>query len=85
MAVVLIACGAAALVIGMWRSYALAREALAPLVRDGEPTRTTVEAGEPVHRRSRVRRFVRRAVLSTAWLAVTLYGLFLVSVGMALP
>jgi hypothetical protein len=70
MGAVLVACGAAALMIGAWRSYALAREALAPLVHDGEPMRSAVEELTPVHRRSRVRHFARRVVLSTVWLAL---------------
>ena len=83
-AAILLACGTAALVIGTWRSYALAREALSPIVHEGERTRTTVESSLPVHQRSRIRRFARRVAVSVGWLAVAMYGLYLVSVGMGL-
>ena len=79
------ACGMTALVLGAWRSYAVARSALGPLVHDGEPTRTTLEAGWPIYRRSRVRRSVRRVVVSVGWLSISMYGLFLVTVGIGLP
>jgi len=67
--------------IGTWRSYGAARLAVAPLVHLGERTRTALDAGLPVHERSRVRLFVRRVTLSIAWLVIGFYGLFLASVG----
>jgi hypothetical protein len=81
MGLLLVGCGLTALAIGGWRGYSLAREALAPLVHDGEPTRTAIEAARPVHTRFRVRLFVRRVTAAAAWLVVALYGLYLVQAG----
>jgi hypothetical protein len=78
----LVATGLAAAVLGTWRGYAVAREALAPLVHEGEPTRTVVEAAQPLHARSRVRLFARRVVVAVGWLIVGSYGVFLLSVGL---
>ena len=45
----LIACGVIAIVVGMWRGYVVAREALGPMIHDdGDPTRRAI--GE-LHRR----------------------------------
>jgi len=85
MGLVLVGCGLTALSIGGWRGYALAREALAPLARAGEPTRTAIEAARPVHARFRVRLFVRRVTTAAAWLVVALYGLYLVQAGSIAP
>jgi hypothetical protein len=85
MGLVLVLCGLTAAAFGGWRSYALAREALAPLVHDGDATRTSVEAARPVHARSRVRLFARRVAGSVGWLVVALYGLFLAQVGSVVP
>jgi hypothetical protein len=85
MGLVLVGCGLTALSIGGWRGYALAREALAPLVHAGEPTRTAIEAARPVHARFRVRLFVRRVALAVGWLVVALYGLYLVQAGSVAP
>jgi hypothetical protein len=76
---VLLLCGLAAVTIGTWRGYVNAREVLAPLVHAGEPTRTAVEATRPVLERTRVRRAARSLAASVGWLAVAMYGLFLVS------
>jgi len=76
-------CGLVAFVVGGWRSYSIARQALGPLVHDGEPTRTAIEAARPVQDRFRVRLFVRRVTGSVGWLIVALYGLYLLSVGAA--
>ena len=81
MSLLLTACGIVAAVIGSWRSYAVVRSALGPIVHEGEPTRTAVETAWPVQRRPRVRLFVRRVVTSIAWLAIAMYGLYLASVG----
>jgi hypothetical protein len=81
MGFVLVGCGLTALAIGAWRGYALARDALAPLVHAGDPTRTAIEAARPVHARFRVRLLVRRVAAAAVWLVVALYGLFLVQVG----
>ena len=85
MGLLLVGCGLTALAIGGWRGYALAREALAPLVHDGEPTRTAIEAARPVHARFRVRLFARRATAAAAWLVIALYGLYLVQAGSVAP
>jgi hypothetical protein len=77
-------CGIVALVIGGWRSYAMAREALGPVAHQGDPTRTALEAGRPFLERMRVRLFLRRLAVSLGWLLVAGYGLYLVSVGQEL-
>jgi hypothetical protein len=76
-------CGLTAVLIGGWRSYALAREAVAPLAHasEGDPTRTSIESARPVPMRPRVRRFVRAVILSVGWLVVSFYGLYLVVAG----
>ncbi len=79
MAALLVLCGLTATAIGSWRSYALAREALAPLVHDGDPTRTAIEATRPLPARPRVRRFAGRVAMSVGWLAIAMYGLFLIA------
>ncbi len=78
----LIVTGLAAAAFGTWRGYMAAREALGPLVHEGEPTRTAIEAARPVHARSRVRLFARRSTNAVGWLLVALYGVFLLSVGL---
>ncbi len=83
MPIVLTFCGLAAFGIGAWRGYAAVRRAFAPLIHDGEPTRTAIEAARPVQDRFRVRLFVRRVTASVGWLIVALYGLYLLSVGAA--
>jgi hypothetical protein len=77
-------CGLTAAFVGAWRGYAVAREAISPLVHAGEPTRTAIEATRPLFARPRVRLFVRRLAISIGWIAVALYGLFLASVGQGL-
>ena len=74
-------CGFLAAGIGLWRGYANARLALAPLVHDGDATRTAVEGGRPLLARSRVRTAARRVGAWVVWLVVAFYGLFLVSAG----
>ena len=70
-------CGVTATLIGSWRSYAVARQALAPLIHEGDPTRTAIEAGRPLPLRPRVQLFARRLAVSLGWLAIAFYGLFL--------
>ena len=77
-------CGIVAVVIGGWRSYAMAREALGPVAHQGDPTRTALEAGRPILERTRARLFLRRVAISLAWLLVAGYGLYLVAVGQEL-
>jgi len=81
MGAVLILCGIVAVAIAGWRSYALAREALAPFIHDGDPTRTAIERSQPLPMRPRVRGFVRSVILSVGWLIVGLYGLYFLAVG----
>ena len=81
---VLVACGSIALVVGTWRGYIVAREALGPIVRDdGEPTRRAIDATRPPLARMRVRAFARRTAVAIGWLVVAIYGLALVVEGLA--
>jgi fatty acid desaturase len=79
MEAVLLISGLAAVAIGTWRGYANARAVLAPLVHPGEPTRTAVEATQPLTERARVRRAARNVAAAVAWLVLAMYGLFLIS------
>jgi hypothetical protein len=79
---VLVLSGLVALVYGTWRGYAEARSALVPLVRDGDPTRSLIEASRPLHARVRIRLAVRHALLSVAWLGIAMYGMYLATVGL---
>jgi hypothetical protein len=79
---VLVLSGLVALVYGSWRGYASARSALMPLVRDGDPTRTLVDATRPLHARVRLRVAVRHVLLAMAWLAIAMYGMYLATVGL---
>ena len=44
---VLLVCGLVAAVLGTWRGYVVAREAVGPFVHEGDPTRTLIEAAAP--------------------------------------
>jgi hypothetical protein len=77
--VLLLLCGVFAVVIGASRSYVATRQAVAPLVHEGDPTRTAIEATRRVIDRPRVRLFARRVVVAIAWLAVAMYGLFMIA------
>jgi hypothetical protein len=66
---------------GTWRGYANARTAVVALARDGDPTRSAIEASRPILSRTRVRRFVRPLAAAVVWLAVAMYGLLMVSLG----
>ena len=79
MAFVLILCGSTALTIGVYRSVVIARAALGPIVHDGDPTRSAIDETRPIHERERVRRAAARVVGSLGWLAVAMYGLYLVA------
>jgi hypothetical protein len=81
---ILVLSGLFATVYGMSRGYLAARGALLPLLREGEPTRTLIEAGRPIHARSRVRVALRRIAISIGWLAIALYGMYLATVGAAM-
>jgi hypothetical protein len=81
----LIACGVIAIVIGMWRGYAVAREALGPMIHDdGDPTRRAIDATRPVLTRMRTRTFARRTAVAIGWLVVASYGLALLVEGLAI-
>ena len=81
---VLVACGSIALVVGTWRGYVVAREALGPIVHDdGEPTRRAIDATRPPLARMRVRAFARRTAVAIGWLVVAAYGLALIVEGLA--
>ena len=82
-AAVLVVTGLLATVYGTWRGYVAARSALIPLLREGEPTRALVDAGRPLHARSRVRLALRQVLLALGWLAIALYGVYLATVGSA--
>ena len=83
MGMLLVTVGAAVIGLAAWRSYGAVRLAIGPLVHDGEPTRSLIEASRPVHERARIRSFARGLTLSIGWLIVALYGLVLVSVGLS--
>ena len=81
-ALVLILTGTYALAWGLVRGYLSARAALLPIVTEGEPTRSLIEASKPVYARTRIRASVRSAAIAVAWLTVAMYGLFLTTVGL---
>ncbi|HEX5826128.1 MAG TPA: hypothetical protein VFY23_01290 [Candidatus Limnocylindrales bacterium] len=83
LSVVLVASGLIVTVYGTWRGYVAARGAMLPLVQQGDPTRSLVEATRPVHERSRVRMVARQVLLAVGWLSVALYGMYLATVGSA--
>jgi hypothetical protein len=85
MGFLLILCGTIAALTGLYRGFVLAREALAPLAHDGDPTRTAIEATRPFPVRPRFRRFVSRVIGAIGWLAVAMYGLYLISWAAGLP
>jgi len=80
---ILLLSGLFAVAYGSWRGYLAARSALLPFVRQGDETRTLIEAAQPVLERARVRLAVRNVGLSLVWLGVAMYGLYLATVGMA--
>lgn len=80
---VLLVSGLFATVYGTWRGYLAARGALVPLMREGEPTRTLIEAGRPLHARTRVRLAARQVLFAVLWLTIALYGMYLATVGLA--
>jgi hypothetical protein len=84
MGALLVVCGAVAAAIGTWRGYAVAREALGPIVHDdGDPTRRAIDATRPPLARMRVREFARRTAVALGWLIVASYGLALLVEGLA--
>jgi hypothetical protein len=79
--VVLLAAGLIAFVDALVRGYGAARSAVLPLTREGDPTRSLIEATRPIHARVRVRVAARHALTSVVWIVVAMYGLFLVTAG----
>jgi hypothetical protein len=82
---VLVVSGLVALGYGSWRGSMAARSALLPLVGGGDPTRTLIDTARPIHARVRVRTAARSIVVAVAWLAIAMYGLYLATVGLAVP
>ncbi|HEX8941395.1 MAG TPA: hypothetical protein VF763_14705 [Candidatus Limnocylindrales bacterium] len=78
---VLVACGIVLAAVGTWRSYAVARQVVAPLVHEGDPTRQAIEARRPLPLRPRVQVAARRLAVSLGWLLVAFYGLYLITRG----
>ena len=77
-ALVLGTCGLVLTVVGLLRSYLVARTAIAPLIHQGDPTRAAIEALRPLPVRPKFRTVLLRALVSMGWLALSLYGLYLV-------
>jgi hypothetical protein len=80
---VLLLSGLLVALIGTWRGYANARLVVAPLVHPGEPTRSAVEATQPLSERARVRRAARNLLAAVGWLLIAMYGLYLVATAQA--
>ena len=78
---VLVATGSYLAVYGCLQGYLAARAALLPLARDGEPTRAIVDATRPLLARTRVRVAVRNVAVALAWLGISMYGMYLTTVG----
>jgi hypothetical protein len=78
---VLVATGSFLAVCGCLRGYAAARAALAPMLREGDQTRTLVDATLPLLARTRIRVAARNVAMAMAWVAVSLYGLYLGTIG----
>ena len=78
---VLVATGSFLAVYGCLRGYLAARAALAPLAREGDRTRALVEITRPLLARTRVRVAARNAAMAMAWVAISMYGLYLATVG----
>ena len=78
---ILLATGLAIAAYGVWRSYVAARSAILPLVREGDPTRSLIDATRPLHSRTRFRTAARNVAIALGWIAVSMYGVFLATVG----
>jgi hypothetical protein len=84
MGLLLVTCGLVLAGAGTWSGYRNAREAVVPFVREGDPTRSAIDAARPVHERQAVRRALRSALLALGWLALAMYGLLLAQTGTVL-
>ncbi len=69
-------------VIGGWSGYRNAREALLGFLREGDPTRSAIEAARPAVERVRVRRFARQVAFAIGWIVLAIYGIYLASLGL---
>jgi hypothetical protein len=78
---VLVLAGLVLFVYATSRGFGAARAALVPLLTQGDPTRTLIDATRPLREQSRVRIAVRSVAISIGWIVVAGYGLFLASVG----
>src|SRR5262249_34282162 len=78
---VLVLAGLVLFVAATSRGYVAARSALLPLVGEGDPTRTLIDATRPLRERPRVRVAARSVAISIGWIVVAGYGLFLATVG----
>jgi hypothetical protein len=79
---VLVASGSFLLGYGCLRGYGAARAALQPLVHEGDATRSLVDSTRPLHARTRVRGALRNVVAAIAWLAISMYGMYLLTAGL---
>ena len=79
METVLLLSGLLVTAIGTWRGYANARLVLAPFAHPGDPTRSAVEATQPLVERARLRRAARGLLAAVGWLVLAMYGLFVVA------
>jgi hypothetical protein len=80
---ILLLSGFVAVTYGSWRGYAAARSALIPLLREGDETRSRIDAARPIHARARVRAAARNVVFAVAWIMVAMYGLYLLTAAAA--
>lgn len=80
---ILLLCGLVAVSFGGWRGYRAASAALVRLLREGDETRSRIDATRPVHERARVRVAARHVALALMWIAVALYGAYLLATGVA--
>ncbi len=81
MGVLLVTCGFVLTGVGSWSGYRNARDAVTPAVHDGDPTRSAIDGARPLLARRAARRFARSLAVAAVWLALALYGVFLVSAG----
>lgn len=81
MGFLLTTCGVILAEIGTWSGYRTTSDAIAPLGRQSDPTRSAIDAVRPLHARIAVRRFARSAAFAAGWLVLALCGPFLASSG----
>ncbi len=81
MGFLLTTCGVILAGIGTWSGYRNARDVISPTGRQSDPTRSAIDAAQPLRARIAVRRFARSAAFAVGLLVLALYGLFLASTG----